>query len=241
MTTAFADLETAAAEDVVDWTYRTHARVAVVASFQSESGVLIDMACRVADVVEVLTLDTGRLPEETHEVMDAFRKRYHIELRVIMPDPVEVETMTLQHGTRLFRESVQLRQRCCEVRKTRPLERALRGYDAWITGLRRSQTPQRAATPVAAIDEQHGGIVKVAPLVSWSGDDVRNYLERHRVPRHPLYAMGYTSIGCAPCTRATQPGEDERAGRWWWEVDGLKECGMHQIAGNGHRETEVRA
>jgi thioredoxin-dependent adenylylsulfate APS reductase len=224
--TAFTDLEKTSAE-ILAWTYHTHQRVALVASFQKESGVLIDMATRVVDVADVITLDTGRLPEETHEVMDAFRARYRIRLHVIAPDSDEVEAMTSEHGTRLFRESVALRQRCCDVRKARPLARALRDYDAWITGLRRGQTAQRASTPVAAEDAGHGGITKVAPLAAWSAQDVDRYLDQHQVPRHPLYARGYTSIGCAPCTRATAPGEDERAGRWWWERDGVKECGLH--------------
>lgn len=228
--TAIVDLEQLTAAEVLEWTYRTHQRVALVASFQKESGVLIDMATRVAGTVDVVTLDTGWLPEETHEVMDAFRQRYRIRLHVVAPDADEVAAMTSEHGTRLFRESVTLRQQCCDVRKGRPLKRALREYDAWITGLRRGQTAQRASTPVAAADDAHGGITKVAPLAAWSAPDVERYLEQHHVPLHPLYALGYTSIGCAPCTRATAPGDDERAGRWWWERDGVKECGLHHSA-----------
>lgn len=224
---AHADLEQAAAEEILAWTYRTHARVALVASFQQEAGVLIDMACGITRMPEVLTLDTGRLPEETHQIIDEFRARYPIRLHVLTPDAEEVSTMTSQHGTMLFRQSVELRQRCCDVRKTRPLARALRGYDAWITGLRREQTAERAATPVVAVDAAHGGIAKVAPLAAWSRGDVSRYTALHRVPTHPLYAHGYTSIGCAPCTRATASGDDERAGRWWWEGDTAKECGLH--------------
>ena len=225
--TAIVDLEQLTAAEILDWTYRTHQRVALVASFQKESGVLIDMATRVAGTVDVVTLDTGRLPEETHEVMDAFWRRYGIRLHVVAPDAEEVEAMTSEHGTRLFRESVALRQQCCDVRKGRPLKRALREYDAWITGVRRDQTPERAGAPIVAPDPVHGGITKVAPLASWSGDDVQRYLEENRVPRHALYGRGYTSIGCAPCTRATAPGEDPRAGRWWWENGAAKECGLH--------------
>jgi thioredoxin-dependent adenylylsulfate APS reductase len=224
------DLDTATAEEIVSWTYRTYRRVALVASFQAGSGVLIDMACNAVAAPDVLTLDTGRLPEETHEVMERFRERYPIRLHVIAPEAREVEGMTAAHGTMLFRESVMLRERCCEVRKVRPLARALSGYDAWITGIRRDQAWTRAATPVVAADPEHGDIAKVAPLAAWSRAQVDAYVRRHNVPRHALYEQGYTSIGCAPCTRATEPGEDERAGRWWWEQDSGRECGLHPVA-----------
>lgn len=219
-----------AAEELLAMTYRTYRRVALVASFQAESGVLIDMAASQGIRPEVLTIDTGRLPEATHEVIDAFRRRYDIELRVLTPDPAEVTQMVELHGPNLFRESVALRQSCCSVRKVRPLDRALRDYDAWITGLRRDQTASRQATPTVATDHAHGGITKVAPLAGWSRRDVDAYIERHDIPRHPLYARGYTSIGCAPCTRAITAGEPERAGRWWWEENSSKECGLHEAA-----------
>lgn len=225
--TAPPALERATAEEILAWTYRTHGRVALVASFQAEAGVLIDMACGLTEMPDVLTIDTGRLPEETQQIIDEFRTRYPIRLRVLTPDAEEVSTMTSTHGTMLFRQSVELRHRCCDVRKARPLTRALREYDAWITGLRREQTTERAATPIVASDPAHGGIAKVAPLAAWSRADVNRYIDEHDVPLHPLYARGYTSIGCAPCTRATAPGEDERAGRWWWELDTAKECGLH--------------
>jgi thioredoxin-dependent adenylylsulfate APS reductase len=208
-------------------TYREYERVALVASFQAESCVLIDMACSLGLQPDVLTLDTGRLPEETHELMAVLRKRYPIRLHVIQPDADEVEAMVAEHGTNLFLRSVELRLRCCDVRKSRPLERALLGYDAWITGVRRQQSPTRANTQIVSQDPVHGGIAKVAPLADWTHDQVWDYMREHGVPEHALYSRGYTSIGCAPCTRPTEPGEDERAGRWWWEQDGIKECGLH--------------
>ena len=226
---AMSDLELATPEEIIAWTYERFGRVALVASFQAEAGVLIDMACRIVDEPEVLTLDTGRLPEETHTIMQRFRRRYPIRLRVISPDPDEVEAMTAESGTNLFRESVDLRLRCCDVRKVRPLTRALQGYDAWITGVRRDQSYARSGTAAVSVDKQHDGILKVAPLAGWSRDDVFRYIDQHKVPQHPLYARGYTSIGCTPCTRATSPGEDERAGRWWWERDDTKECGLHPL------------
>ena len=135
--------------------------------------------------------------------------------------------MTGEHGTMQFRRSVALRNECCAVRKVTPLARALEGYDAWITGLRREQTPTRAETPVFAGDAGHGDITKVVPLAGWSRAQVWDYLAARGIDHHPLYDRGYTSIGCAPCTRATAPGESERAGRWWWEGDSDKECLLH--------------
>jgi phosphoadenylyl-sulfate reductase (thioredoxin) len=167
------------------------------------------------------------LPQETHDVIDRFRERYDIALEILAPDADDVSAMTSRYGTNLFYASPELRQLCCDTRKSRPLARALGRYDAWITGLRRDQGVTRAQTPVVQRDAAHGGIAKLAPLARWSSDQVWDYITKANVPTHELYARGYTSIGCAPCTRATQPGEDPRAGRWWWERDGVKECGLH--------------
>jgi len=228
---ALPALEGASAEEILRWTYANHRRVAIVASFQAESSVLIHLAAQVVERPEVVTLDTGRLPEETHQVMDAFRSRYPIRLHVQAPDPAEVAEMVGEHGPNLFYESVELRSRCCEVRKSRPLALALAGYDAWITGVRRQQAETRARTAVVAPDSAHGGIAKVAPLAGWSKDQVWDFIRTNRLPVHPLYERGYTSIGCQPCTRATKPGEDERAGRWFWESGAVKECGLHYPTG----------
>jgi phosphoadenosine phosphosulfate reductase len=215
------------AEEILAWTYKRFRRVALVASFQAESLVLIDLACRIVPAPEVLTLDTGRLHEETHEYIEKVRERYPIRLRILAPDADELEAMTSEHGDMQFRRSVALRNECCAVRKINPLARALEGYDAWITGLRREQTPTRAATPVVAADRGHGDITKVVPLAGWSRADVWDYLVARAIDPHPLYGRRYTSIGCAPCTRATAAGEGERAGRWWWEGDSDKECLLH--------------
>jgi phosphoadenosine phosphosulfate reductase len=235
------DLQNATAEDILAWTYRRFGRVALVASFQAESLVLIDLACKIVPKPEVLTLDTGRLHEETHEYIEYVRTQFPIRLRMLAPEAKEVESMTSEHGAMLFRTSVPLRNQCCAVRKVNPLGRALREYDAWITGLRRDQTPTRAATPVVASDPGHDGMTKVVPLATWSRDQVWDYLRAHGIRQHPLYARGYMSIGCAPCTRATQPGEHERAGRWWWESDTHKECLLHppiELPGVAQEETE---
>jgi len=221
------DLEDADPEAILAWTYQRFRRVAIVTSLQAGTIVLIDMASRLRSEVEVITLDTGRLPQETHDLIDEVRRRFRVRLQILAPDPGEVRSMTGEHGTNLFHLSPELRNLCCDVRKTRPLARALAGHDAWVTGLRRGQASTRRDTPVIARDEVHGGIAKVAPLARWTNEDVRHHVRAHDLPSHALYARGYTSIGCAPCTRATRPGEDERAGRWWWEGDAPKECGLH--------------
>ena len=227
--TAARDLEGAGAEAVLAWTFDRFPQVAVVASFQAESVVLIDMASRLRPGVDVITLDTGRLPQETHDLIDTVRNRFAVTLKVVSPDPTELVEMSRAHGVNLFYLSPELRHTCCDVRKTRPLARALAGYGAWVTGLRREQSATRRATPVVSRDEGHGGIAKVAPLVGWSHEEVWARVRARDLPSHALYASGYTSIGCAPCTRATRPGEDERAGRWWWEGDSIKECGLHPV------------
>jgi phosphoadenosine phosphosulfate reductase len=221
------DQEDRSPEEVLDWAYRTFRRVAIVASFQAEASVLIHMAASIVDRPEVITLDTGRLPEETHDLIDRVQRRYPIRLHVESPDPAEVAELVADDGPNLFRRSVELRERCCGVRKVRPLTRALEGFDAWVTGLRRDQSAGRRRTPVVQTDTAHGGIAKIAPLVAWRRDDVWAYIREHRLDYHALYERGYASIGCAPCTRPVEPGEDERAGRWWWEQSDVKECGLH--------------
>lgn len=224
-------LANAEPEAVLRWTYERFAKVAIVASFQAESSVIIDIASRIRPDLRVLTLDTGRLPQQTHDIIDRVRERYGIEVEVITPDPAEVREMVATHGANLFYASVESRRRCCDIRKSRPLDRALRGYDAWITGIRRQQTAMRAQTQVVANDPDRPGTAKIAPLAGWSKTQVWEYIRQHELPYHALYDRGYTSIGCAPCTRATAANEDDRAGRWWWESDSDKECGLHWARG----------
>lgn len=197
---------------------------AVITSFQREGMVLVDMASRINSGIRVITIDTGRLPAETHEMMDMVQRRYGVGIEVVRPDPAEVETMVRQHGKDLFRETSAHRLLCCQVRKVRPLNRKLQELKAYAVGLRRGQSETRSAVePVQVVD----GRFKLAPLADWTSEQVDRYLREHDVPMHPLYARGYESIGCDPCTRAIAPGEDERAGRWWWEQDTAKECGLH--------------
>ena len=217
--------DTAAAEQIVAWAIETYKdRLALVTSFQYEGMVIVDMASRISKAVRVITLDTGRLPAETFDMIEAVRARYGVTIEVVSPDPAELESMVARHGPNLFYESVPLRTTCCHFRKVRPLNRKLAGFDAWLTGLRRSQSDTRESL---ARFSQENGRNKISPLADWTREDIEKYTVTHDVPRHPLYAKGYTSIGCAPCSRATEAGEDERAGRWWWESGVAKECGLH--------------
>lgn len=216
-----------APEAILKWAYESFPRVAIVASFQAESSVIIEMASRIRRDLHVLTLDTGRLPRETYDMIDRVRERYSVAINVLSPDAGELAEMVAGHGVNLFHRSPDLRRLCCDVRKSRPLAHALRGYDAWITGVRRQQAATRSETSVVAPDPEHQGLTKIAPLASWSKDQVWAYIRDHDLPYHPLYERGYTSIGCDPCTRATRAGEHERAGRWWWEPGEVKECGLH--------------
>jgi phosphoadenosine phosphosulfate reductase len=216
---------TGTASELIAWAISTYgSRLAFTTSFQSEGMVVLDLAARISTGVRVLTLDTGRLPDETYAMIETVRAHYGITVECVAPDAGELEQMTALHGPNLFRESVAKRRLCCEVRKVRPLNRKLADFDAWVTGLRRDQETTRESLPKV---EEVDGRIKISPLADWSKEQVEAYTREHGVPRHPLYARGYTSIGCGPCTRATAPGEHERAGRWWWEEDAAKECGLH--------------
>lgn len=219
-------------EAILRWAHETFPRTAIVASFQAESSVLIDMAARSGLEPHVITLDTGRLPQETHDMIDRVRDRYGVTIDVLAPGTSDVEDFVRAHGTNPFYRSVELRHLCCDVRKSRPLARVLEGFDAWVTGVRRQQAVTRTETQVVSEDREHPGLTKIAPLATWTRDQVWTYIRDHDVPYHTLYDLGFTSIGCAPCTRATTAGEHERAGRWWWESDEVKECGLHWTPDN---------
>jgi thioredoxin-dependent adenylylsulfate APS reductase len=202
---------------------------------------LLDMAWRIDPRVQVFTIDTGRLPPETLDLVDEVRGRYGIKIEVVYPDATEVSELVTEHGVNLFYQSVELRLSCCEVRKVHPLKRRLASLDGWIAGLRRDQSSTRSSVAEVEVDATHGGIVKLNPLARWTAEQVVEYNRQNRVPRNALYDRGYTSIGCAPCTRPTEPGEDPRAGRWSWE-SGARECGLHydlKVGADG--QTEVKA
>jgi len=176
--------------------------------------------------VQIVTLDTGRLFPETHRVWAETEDRYRARVRAIVPDHSAVEAFVARHGIDGFRSSPEVRRACCAVRKVAPLGRALAGATAWITGLRAEQSAERAEMPYAAVDPSHR-LIKVNPLLDWTRDRVVDFVRMHRIPYNPLHDRGFLSIGCAPCTRAVRPGEPERAGRWWWEQEEKKECGLH--------------
>ena len=202
-------------------------RLAIASSFGPEDAVLIDLLASLEPKPRVFTLDTGRLPQETYDLMDQVRRRYGIDVEVYLPEAAAVEVMVRTKGVNLFYESIENRTSCCGVRKVEPLGRALATVDGWVTGLRRDQIATRGLTPKIGPDPQHGGLWKVAPLADWSRDQVWAYIREHDLPYNALHDRGYPSIGCAPCTRAVEPGEDERAGRWWWERPEDRECGIH--------------
>jgi thioredoxin-dependent adenylylsulfate APS reductase len=222
------DFEVSSAPETLAWAIATFGpRFAIATSFQKEGMVIVDLAARISPGARVFTLDTGRLPEETYRIMETVRARYGITVEVVAPNPEDVEKMVAGQGPNLFYRSVEERQMCCQVRKVRPLARKLLEFDAWATGLRREQSETRAGLGKV---ERVDGRIKINPLVDWTAAEVDRYIHEHDVPLHPLYARGYASIGCAPCTRAVGPGEDSRAGRWWWEQDTRKECGIHFAA-----------
>ncbi len=222
----FSRFEAASASEILSWAIDAFGgSFAIATSFQKEGMAILDLASRISVDVRVFTLDTGRLPDETYQMMETVRQRYGIPVEIIFPERDEVEQLVALHGPNLFYSSVPARLRCCDVRKVRPLDRKLETLKAWATGLRREQAETRARVP--KVERSAAGPIKICPLADWSSARVEEYIAQHDVPVHPLYARGYTSIGCAPCTRAVQPGESERAGRWWWEEDAKKECGIH--------------
>lgn len=217
-------------EDVLRWVDKTFGHGAVqMSSFGLEDVALYDMYWRINAKARVMTLDTLRLPTETYTLFDQFQLRYRVEIETQYPDLEAVKAMINEKGFNLFFKGVQNRKQCCGVRKVDPLNRALAGVDAWVTGLRRDQGMERGGIDIVEWDEPHGNY-KVNPLANWSFEDVREYVTANSVPYNELHDRGYPSLGCAPCTRAIEPGEDIRAGRWWWESDpDAKECGLHVV------------
>lgn len=210
------------------------APVTFASSMGAEDMVIADLIYRNDINIEIFTIDTGRLPTETYALMAASAKRYGQAVKVYMPRGDSLEKFTHQYGINGFFDSIDARKVCCHARKVEPLRRALAGKYAWVTGLRSGQASTREAVLTSAFD--HGnGLQKICPLAQWSEAEVWQYLHAHEVPYNPLHDQGFPSIGCAPCTRAIQPDEDIRAGRWWWESQETKECGLHMVNGRVQR------
>lgn len=226
--TELPDLKRAKAQTILGWALETfHPEIALASSFSMEDIILIDMGMQLEPQLRVFAIDTGRMNEETYIVAEDVRKRYGLTIEWVFPQHAAVETLEREKGLYSFRESIANRHACCAIRKVEPLSRALKGLRAWVTGMRREQSVTRAVVQAVEFDAAHRGIVKVNPLWNWTFDRVRDYVKRYRLPVNRLYDKGYTSIGCAPCTRSVAPGEHPRAGRWWWEHPDHKECGLH--------------
>lgn len=216
------------AQDALKWASdNLHPKIAKASSFGAEDAAITDMMIKVNPEFRFFTLDTGRLPQATYDIMDDVRKKYGIKFEVLFPDTIEVQQMVREKGMNLFYDSVENRKLCCEIRKVHPTNKMLKTLDGWITGLRRDQTSNRNEARMFEIDTQHDDILKINPIIDWTWDQVWKYIKENNVPYNKLLDKGYPSIGCEPCTRAIKDGEDLRAGRWWWENEGHKECGLH--------------
>lgn len=201
--------------------------LAFATSLGLEDQVITHMIALLGLPIRIFTLDTGRLFPETYELIDRTCSKFNITIEVVFPDFRQVEKMVAEKGINLFYESIENRKTCCNIRKSEPLARALHGCNAWITGLRRQQSVTRHHMQVVEWDELHE-LIKINPLIDWSEAQVRDYVAKHNIPYNILHDKGFPSIGCQPCTRAIAPGEDIRAGRWWWEQPDQKECGLHK-------------
>lgn len=202
-------------------------KIAFATSLGTEDQILTDMIVQIDPSVKLFTLDTGRLFQETYDLLDITEKKYGIKIGTCFPDTGKVEKMVREKGINHFYESVENHKLCCFTRKTDPLMKALKGMDAWITGLRREQSVTRKDIETVEWDEMHR-LIKINPLTNWTEQQVWDYIRTRKVPYNVLHDKGYPSIGCLPCTRAVLPGKEIRSGRWWWELPENKECGLHQ-------------
>lgn len=222
-------MESQSAQEILSWGVKNfHPKLALSASFGGVEGmVLLDMMQKIEPASRVFLLDTGRLPQATHDLIDRVRDRYGVAVEVVLPNPQIVQELVAERGVNFFYESIEDRKACCRMRKVLPLRAYLHGLDAYVSGLRRDQNLNRANTRKVEFDAAAAGIVKLNPLADWTHDQVMEYVQTHDVPINRLHAEGYPSVGCEPCSRAVRAGEDPRAGRWWWENDDTKECGIH--------------
>lgn len=202
-------------------------KIAFATSFGAEDQVVTEMIAGIDKSMYIFTLDTGRLFQETYDVMEFTIEKYGVNIHTMFPDAKQVEEMVNSKGINLFYYSVENRKLCCKIRKTEPLKIALKGQNVWITGLRREQSITRNNMQVVEWDEEHK-MLKINPLIDWTEEEVWKYIKENNIPYNSLHKQGFRSIGCRPCTRAVNPDEDVRAGRWWWENPENKECGLHQ-------------
>ncbi len=209
-------------------------------SLAAEDMVITDLILKAQLPIAIFSLETGRLHPETLAVLDAVKARYDYDVALFRPEPAAVERYVTENGRDAFYNSIEMRRECCRIRKVEPLGRALAGKKAWVTGQRRAQSATRTELAIQEDDPAHG-MVKFNPLADWSEEDVWNYIRANDVPYNALHDQGFPSIGCAPCTRAVEPGEDVRAGRWWWENPESKECGLHIVDGKLIRIKPVAA
>ena len=231
-------METWSTEEMLTWAVGNYgSKLTISASFGAPEGmVLVDMLHKIDPTSRVFVLDTGRLHPATYDLIDRVRDRYGKNVEVVFPNAADVETMVRENGMNFFYESLENRKRCCQIRKVQPMRRHLAGFEAYVTGLRRDQNLNRADTKKVEIDLTNGPLVKLNPLADWTHERVLAYVGEHTVPINRLHREGYPSVGCEPCTRAVGAGDDPRSGRWWWENDDTKECGLHvqeEIDGSG--------
>ncbi|MFO7657848.1 MAG: phosphoadenylyl-sulfate reductase [Bacteroidales bacterium] len=214
-------------EEILGYFLKNHkGKIALGSSLGAEDQVLTDMIAKIDKSAKIFTLDTGRLFPETYNLIEKTNRKYGINIDVYFPDKEMVEKIVKEKGINLFYESIENRKLCCHIRKVVPLQRALEGVEVWITGIRKDQTITRFFNKHVELDEV-SKIIKVNPLLSWTEKDVWEYISKYDVPYNELHDKGFPSIGCQPCTRAVNSGEDIRGGRWWWEQPEQKECGLH--------------
>ena len=214
--------------NILEWCIKElNQNIVLATSFQAQGMVVVDMLMRIDNNARIFTVDTGRLNQQTYDVLDVVRSKYNNKIEVLFPDRNEVEEMVKDHGINLFYKGVENRLMCCQIRKVNPLNNFLKTVDGWITSIRSEQTAARAEAEKFELDTLHGNILKVNPIVDWSEEMVWDYINKNKVPYNKLHDIGYPSIGCEPCSRAVKEGEDPRSGRWWWETDSAKECGIH--------------
>lgn len=216
----------AAIRELLAASVRRFGRVVYANSLGAEAVVLTDIICTDVSEIDIVSIDTGRLHEETYELLEKLQRRYGNRIRIVYPDAEGLTELVAQRGINGFFHSPEARIACCHVRKVVPFRRFVEGYSAWVTGVRREQSKARALAAPIEWDAQNG-LHKVSPLLDWTDGEVWSYIRTRKLPYNSLHDRQYPSIGCAPCTRAVQPGEDSRAGRWWWENPETRECGLH--------------